>query len=630
MTEQLPGRLARRYHYDGGLLHKFAVIRDGHPVADTSFTRDPDGRILTERGGDGTREYRYDRAGQLVYTVTHAAERPAAAGARSGPRRQDSEVHIGYDAAGNRTSLRRGGTETHYRYDEADQLLAAETGGRRAEYRYDPSGRLIEETDGPRRRAIRYDGLGRPVEVTLAAPDGGERIQAAFTGDGLPASLVLTDSDRRGEEHAASVQYRWSATDALPQILSQRAEPNLDDAEHDLPGRLSADFAYGYERTFASWADGAEAFHLDWSGSALRTEETAAWALADRYSPFGEPEGTEPAGRADRQAPELPRFGFQGELALRDMIFLRARSYDTSLGRFTTRDPASLSPMQPVNPYAYSASDPVNITDPSGACLLPVGCGELHHIASSAEQLGGGIIRAGEHLASPLILAGENLAGPLIRGAEHLGGAAIDTARHDAAYISGEVVREVATNPLLHAIVGTITRLARALLSPEIIRAALEVIARAAHIILESLEVIELALALMALAALILILGKVLAGDEGKNLPTLEVKEERMPGIANNIQTAQDEGKPSILHRTRIRKNIRRNRREALKNFHGPGSPDEYPFASTYEGGAGARVVGVPDLEQDRQGYDLMVFYGKYQIGEHGPYRVVVTGLEKP
>jgi hypothetical protein len=43
--------------------------------------------------------------------------------------------------------------------------------------------------------------------------------------------------DRREEEHAASVHYRWSATDTLPQILSQGAKPDLDDAEHDLAGR---------------------------------------------------------------------------------------------------------------------------------------------------------------------------------------------------------------------------------------------------------------------------------------------------------------------------------------------------------------------------------------------------------
>ena len=183
----MPGRLARRYHYDGGLLHRFAVIRDGHPVTDTSFTRDPDGRILTKRDGDGTREYRYDRVGQLVYTVGHAAD-SAAPGPRPGPPREDSEVRIRYDAAGNRASVRLGRTERHYRYDVADQLLASEIDRRRTEYRYDPSGRLVEEAEGTRRRVIRYDGLGRPVEVALTSPAGDATALPSSPGSGSRAS----------------------------------------------------------------------------------------------------------------------------------------------------------------------------------------------------------------------------------------------------------------------------------------------------------------------------------------------------------------------------------------------------------------------------------------------------------
>jgi RHS repeat-associated protein len=418
-----------------------------------------------------------------------------------GPRRPDDEVRISYDAAGNRASLHRGGAETHYRHDAADQLLAAETGNRRTEYHYDPSGRLIEEIEAGRRRAIRYEGLGRPVEVTRTSPDGDEHIRTAFTGDNLPASVVFTNHDRRDEEHAASVHYRWSASDDLPQILSQQAEPNLDDAEHDLAGRLTADFSYGYERTFADWADGGRAFHLDWFGSALRTEETAAWALADRYSAFGEPEG---AQRSDRGAPELPRFGFQGELALRDMIFLRARSYDTSLGRFTTRDPAALMPTQPVNPYAYAGNDPVNVTDPTGACFLPVGCGVLHHVVSGAEHLGGDVIHGAEHLGHDVVSGAERLGGDLRTD--------FDIARHDAAHLADVVIHEIATHPLLDVIVGTIAAVAAALLAPEVILAALAILETIAEIALAVLEVIEVALAILALLRLIHVLGPVATG----------------------------------------------------------------------------------------------------------------------
>lgn len=48
------------------------------------------------------------------------------------------------------------------------------------------------------------------------------------------------------------------------------------------------------------------------------------------------------------------------------------RYYDDSLGRWTQTDPAerAINPMQPAEaqPYNYSGCNPVNQTDPTGAC----------------------------------------------------------------------------------------------------------------------------------------------------------------------------------------------------------------------------------------------------------------------
>jgi len=384
ITEQLPGGLARRYHYEAGLLRRFLVIRADHLVASATFTHDPDGRIASQRDDDGPREFRYDRAGQLVY-----AGRPG------------DELHLVYDAAGNRVLMRHGDTQTRYAYDAADQLTGQETDGRRVEFRYDSSGRLTEQTElaeGERRRAIRYNGFGWPVEVVLSGRDrrDGERdhrddrevVSTTFDGDGLPAIVVLRTArgndrtagrddraagrdERAGrdeEERAALVRYRWSTVDQIPQVLTQRASPELDDAERDRPGHLDADFAYGYGRTFASSPPAAAAFHHDAYLSAIRTPETADWVQASRYGVFGTP-----AREEDERAPELPRFGYRGELALGPAINLRARVYDSELGRFTSRDPLlsdSPVPGQDANPYLYAGNDPVNFTDPLGTLIV--------------------------------------------------------------------------------------------------------------------------------------------------------------------------------------------------------------------------------------------------------------------
>jgi RHS repeat-associated protein len=387
LTEQLPARLARRYHYEHGLLRRFDVIRDGHQVTETVFTRDPNGRILTQRDGTRLGEYRYDLAGQLVFTGwrdTAAPEGYRRPGAPDRPGPLD-EQHLVYDAVGNRTSLRHGATETRYRYDAADQLLASETSGRPTEYRYDSCGRLIEETAGDEHRVISYDGFGVPAAIARSRHDQRERIQTVFNGDGLLTSVRLTASrEHRDDERAASVHYRWGSISQIPQIFAQRAEPGLDDAERDRAGRLNADFAYGYGRTFASWEHGSATFHHDAFGSAIRTEDTEAWVQAERYDPFGVPEsagqpGTTPGD--DVRPPELPRFGYRGELAFGPLIYLRARFYDTPLGRFTTRDPLTTltGPAQARNPYVYAANDPLRFIDPLGTFILVPGgrIGEL-------------------------------------------------------------------------------------------------------------------------------------------------------------------------------------------------------------------------------------------------------------
>jgi RHS repeat-associated protein len=113
-----------------------------------------------------------------------------------------------------------------------------------------------------------------------------------------------------------------------------------------------------------------------------------------------------------------------------------------------------------------------------------------------------------------------------------------------------------------------------------------------------------------------------------EDLPTLEVDAQKMPNIARNIESALEEGQPDVLTRTMDPDLIAANRAAACAGFCGPESPDEYPFASTFEGGAGARIESVPLQEQFIQGALLNNFYAKYQIGHGDMFRVIVTGLK--
>ena len=135
------------------------------------------------------------------------------------------------------------------------------------------------------------------------------------------------------------------------------------------------------------------------------------------------------------------------------------------------------------------------------------------------------------------------------------------------------------------------------------------------------------ALLLLVLLVLVGLLLDALTGEQGRDdggrLPVFVVHANRTPAIAAHVRAAQAAGKPAILHRVVP---VPRNRRPgACRGWRGPGSCDEYPFASTIEGGPGkASIAGVPLKEQRRQGGHLLAFYRRHRIGNGDAFVVVV------
>lgn len=85
------------------------------------------------------------------------------------------------------------------------------------------------------------------------------------------------------------------------------------------------------------------------------------------------------------------------------------------------------------------------------------------------------------------------------------------------------------------------------------------------------------------------------------SLPTVAFSRARAPYIAGNFDEAVARGHPTTLTKVEGRSLHRQQRREALRGQ--PPAPaghslDEYPFASTAEGGLGANVRAVPVAEQ--------------------------------
>jgi hypothetical protein len=103
---------------------------------------------------------------------------------------------------------------------------------------------------------------------------------------------------------------------------------------------------------------------------------------------------------------------------------------------------------------------------------------------------------------------------------------------------------------------------------------------------------------------------------------------QKMPFIARNINMAFHAGKPFVLHKVN-QVVASGNRAKACAGFQPnyQGSCDEYPFASSAEGGAGAQTQEVPLREQKCQGGTLRRQYATQQINDGSEFAVIVTGL---
>jgi hypothetical protein len=117
-------------------------------------------------------------------------------------------------------------------------------------------------------------------------------------------------------------------------------------------------------------------------------------------------------------------------------------------------------------------------------------------------------------------------------------------------------------------------------------------------------------------------------GLKAQPVPTLTFFSTIIPNIGQHIIDAQNAGYPAVLTRITNKPRIDKNRREACKNFV-PIPPlltscDEYPFASSQQGGVGASIRAVPLTEQAIQGGHISVFYRVNGITNGTQFRVQV------
>ncbi len=242
------------------------------------------------------------------------------------------EFHYTYDAVGNRltqTTCAPGvpcGT-THYQYDDANRLIAVDG----VAYTWDDNGNLLNDSAS----TYGYDTQNRLISLT----QGGHNYTFSYNGQG----------DRLTQSvDGATTRYMLDLEAGLTQVLSDGTTAYL----------------YGADR-LAQVSDSETDYFLgDTLGSVRQLVDAGgAVRLAKNYEPYGRVMGS--AGSS------ASAYGFAGESQSGGLVYLRTRFYDSSQGRFSSRDSWKGDDHKPASydGWLFVYADPVNHQDPSGQCL---------------------------------------------------------------------------------------------------------------------------------------------------------------------------------------------------------------------------------------------------------------------
>jgi RHS repeat-associated protein len=224
------------------------------------------------------------------------------------------------------------GSSTTYTYDRADRLTAAGavsvttnaagvmTSRGADTFAYDQANRLTSAIVSGVAETFAYDGDGIRV--------------SRQTGPG-PVVHHVTDINR-----------------ALPVVIWDGTRK----------------YVWGLDLVYNVAGSTVEVYHHDRLGSIrLLTDSTGLVSASSRFDEWGIPTAT--TGSTDQP------FRFTGEqLDASGLTYLRSRSYDPTLGRFTSRDTVFGSSRNPqtLDRYSYALGNPTTLHDPTGRDTIAV------------------------------------------------------------------------------------------------------------------------------------------------------------------------------------------------------------------------------------------------------------------
>ena len=269
------------------------------------------------------------------------------------------EIDYYYDAAGNRTLKKicddNGDTDVNYTYDLNNRLLEEST-DYYAKNETDVT-KYVYDNNGNQIKKIGYitKGVNGLPSQDLVSENELNNTYEIYKYNEFNEMTSFESNKESKWEYAYlpnGLRYRKSNATNFDRYVWDRNGNII--AEMNGEGNLTSKYVRGNKLISK---DGNEYFGYDGHGSVVNISNESGQSIKSYdYDAFGV--------ELNRDANDTNLFRYCGEQYDNetDSIYLRARYYSPSLGRFTTEDPAKDGD----NWYSYCAGNPVNGWDPSG------------------------------------------------------------------------------------------------------------------------------------------------------------------------------------------------------------------------------------------------------------------------
>ena len=310
----------------------------------TKYSYDLRGNLSSSASKGVISIYKYDKAGQLVKLFNY---NPANMAVVSG-------FEFTPDAVGNRAKIKKylplatanfSNLPAAYSYNSDNQLTSATN----QTFTYDNNGNLTNRSlSGTGPTAFTYNYDNQLTQVLLRGTTGNETISYAY--DALGNRIKKTSGSN-------VTKYLVDPNRALPSVL----------CEANASGVISAYYVYGLGLISKIEGSSAYFYQYDGIGSTVAiTDATGAIKNKYVYDDFGNV-ATNSVEAVSNPFKYVGKYGVATDAP--DLLYMRARYYMPSVGRFINKDPIGLS--GGMNMYGYVGGNPVRYIDPKGLLTWP-------------------------------------------------------------------------------------------------------------------------------------------------------------------------------------------------------------------------------------------------------------------